>query len=166
MKLLEPKYSRPSWCSQVRWKILLEVSPTYFHSFIPSILFLFSSSPRSSSSIIFSSLLWQSRHQISYTADLLWQSWLWFLLVIDLVAQSMHFFLQQSLPCQGSDLWRISSNLVPALSTTLSLYPVRLPSFSSASLIFTAKLLWLVNTVNMTAKPQAGTTLPDIIYIS
>ena len=65
--------------------------------------------------------------------------------------QSRHFCLPQSWPCQGLDLVRRFSSLSPAFSTILSLYPVRLPSFSSASLSCLASLLPAVYGTNMTA---------------
>ena len=122
MWLLVLMFLKSAMCSQPLSYTLRELSPTYLWSLIfsLSILVLFLS-PFPSSSAFFMDSSSQLRHQVSYTIFLLVQSWVVSLPVLCLVRQSRQFGLAQSCPCHGSAFTRTSSNLVPALSTILSL---------------------------------------------
>ena len=85
-----------------------------------------------------------------------------FLSVFSLVSHSMQLSLPQSIPCHGLDLVSRSSSLSPAFSTIFSLYPVRPPSFSSASLRLFASLLPTVYGTNMTALISGTLTAPAL----
>ena len=128
----------------------------YLCFIISLICFFCSSSSSTSLTILASSLSSHVRHQVSYSTLLLVQSWSRCLPVIILVLQVRHPCLLQSSPCQGFVLCSKSMIFVPALSTILILYPVCLPSSSSASLSLFASSPPLVQGMNITEMVFTG----------
>ena len=60
-------------------------------------------------------------------------SWVFCFSVLILVLHRRHFSLPQSWPCHGSDLWSMSTSLIPAFSTILIFIPVCFASSCSAN---------------------------------
>ena len=102
------------------------------------------------SSISLSCLSLQVRHAVSYTQFRFLQSCELVLPSNFLLVHSRQPGLRQSSPAHGLALWRISTNLVPPLSTILSLYPVILSMFSSLSLSLVASSECFVKGTNIT----------------
>ena len=116
--------------------------------FLVASLILFFSSI--SSSNFLTSSCSQVKHIVSYTKLLRVHSCLKFLSVSCLVRQIRQFCLPQSAPFQGLDVISRSCNLMPALSTILTLVHVRLKRFSSLALSLFANSLFLVKGTNIT----------------